>query len=315
MRFRGTTLAAAAAALSLTLASCAGDDLAADEGSSDSGGSGSGGSVTLASQSFDEATLVTAMYAAVLEDAGYSVDTKLVESRDVYFAEFPGDVDVVPEYVGGVTDFLNTTMNGEDAESLTTSDPAETIENVQPLLEEQGITLLDPSEATSQNAYFVTQEYAESNDVTALSDLEGESLALAAAPDCEGRSDCEAGLSQTYGIDVTKVLPLGFGSPQTYQAVLDGEAVLGQTGTLDGTLEEQGLVLLEDDQDIQPAQNLVPAVGEDFLADNEDVEPLLNELMGTLDNETLAPLIVRVSVDREKPEAVADDFLTEQGLI
>lgn len=315
MRIRGTLLAGAAA-LTLTLAGCAGDDLAADEESSGSGDGGSGGGrVTLASQSFDEAKLVTQMYAAVLEDAGYSVDTKLVDSRDVYFAEFPGDVDVVPEYVGGVADFLNTTENGADAESLTTSDPGETIEAVQPLLEDRGITLLEPSEATSQNAYFVTQEYAQRNDASTLSDLEGESLVLAAAPDCEGRSDCEAGLTNVYGIDITKVLPLGFGSPQTYQAVLEGEAELGQTGTLDGTLEDQGLVLLEDDQQIQPAQNLVPAVSEEFLAESGDVEDLLNELMGTLDNETLAPLIVRVSVDREQPADVAEDFLTEQGLI
>ncbi len=313
MRIRGTLLATAAA-LSLLLAGCAGEDLSAE---GDSGGSGesAGGQVTLSSQSFNEAKLVTAMYAAVLEDAGYTVDTKLVESRDVYFAEFPGEVDVVPEYVGGITDYLNTVENGEDAESLTTGDPAETIDAAQPLLEAQGITLLEPSEATSQNAYFVTQEYAEQNDVSTLSDLEGESLVLAAAPDCEGRTDCEAGLEDVYGIDITKVLPLGFGSPQTYKAVLEGEARLGQTGTLDGTLEGQGLVLLEDDQGIQPAQNLVPAVSEEFLADNSDVRDLLNELMATLDNETLAPLIVRVSVDREQPEAVANDFLTEQGLI
>ncbi len=314
MRIRGTLLAGAAA-LSLTLAGCAGDDLAADEEPSGGSGGSGGDQVTLASQSFDEAALVTAMYAAVLEDAGYAVDTKLVDSRDVYFAEFPGDVDVVPEYVGGITDFLNTTENGADAESLTTGDPTETIENVQPLLEDQGITLLEPSEATSQNAYFVTQEDAEKNDLAALSDLEGESVVLAAAPDCEGRSDCEAGLSEVYGIDITKVLPLGFGSPQTYQAVKQGEAELGQTGTLDGTLEDQGLVLLEDDEGIQPAQNLVPAVSRDFLSEHEDVEPLLNELMGTLDNETLAPLIVRVSVDREQPETVAEDFLTQQGLL
>lgn len=313
MHIRGPLLATAAA-LSLLLAGCAGEDLSAE---GDSGGSGesAGGQVTLSSQSFNEAKLVTAMYEAVLEDAGYTVDTKLVESRDVYFAEFPGEVDVVPEYVGGITDYLNTVENGEDAESLTTGDPTETIEAAQPLLEAQGITLLEPSEATSQNAYFVTQEYAEQNDVSTLSDLEGESLVLAAAPDCEGRTDCEAGLEDVYGIDITKVLPLGFGSPQTYKAVLEGEALLGQTGTLDGTLEGQGLVLLEDDQGIQPAQNLVPAVSEEFIADNSDVRELLNELMATLDNETLAPLIVRVSVDREQPEAVAKDFLTEQGLI
>ena len=40
---------------------------------------------------------------------------KLVDTRDVYMPTFPGDIDVVPEYVGGIVNFLNTTENGADA--------------------------------------------------------------------------------------------------------------------------------------------------------------------------------------------------------
>ena len=93
----------------------------------------------------------------------------------------------------------------------------------------------------------MTQEFSEAEGVTKLSDLEGMSVTLAAAPDCEGRLDCEGGLSDEYGIDVTEVLPLGYASDQTYQSVLDGESELGETSTTDGTLESQGLVVLEDD--------------------------------------------------------------------
>ena len=91
-------------------------------------------------------------------------------------------------------------------------------------------------------------------------------MTLAAAPDCEGRLDCEGGLSEKYGIDITKVLPLGYASDDTYQSVINGESELGETSTTDGTLEAQGLVVLEDDLQIQPAQNLVPAVSSEFLA-------------------------------------------------
>lgn len=314
-----------AATLVTSLGACAGDDLAEEdetstadessEGSDDASAPAGGGDVTLASQSFDEAALVTAMYAGVLEDAGYTVTTQLVDTRDIYMAEFPGNVDIVPEYVSGIGDFLNVQANGEDAEPITDSDTDASLEAIAPLAEAEGITFLEPSPATSQNAYFVSQEFADSEGLTALSDLEGQSVVLAAAPDCEGRDDCEAGLSDVYGIDITELLPLGYASPETYGAVIDGEAQLGQTGTLDGTLEEQGLVLLEDDRGIQPAQNLVPAVSSDFLAENADVEPLLDDLMAALDNEVLAELLVRVTVDRETVEDVADDFLTEEGLV
>ena len=46
------------------------------------------------------------MYAGVLEKAGYTPQVKLVGSRDVYMATFPKSIDVVPEYVGGIVDFL-----------------------------------------------------------------------------------------------------------------------------------------------------------------------------------------------------------------
>jgi osmoprotectant transport system substrate-binding protein len=254
------------------------------------------------------------MYAEILDDLGYEVETKLVDTRPAYLAEFPGSVDIVPEYVAGLGDQLNTDANGEDAAAISTSDLDETLTAMAPLLEEKGITLLAASDAASQNAYFVTEAFAEANDVTALSDLEGESLTLAAAPDCEGRADCLAGLTDVYGIDL-ELLPLGYASPQTYKAVIDDEAQLGQTGTLDGTLDDQGLVLLEDDRGIQPAQNLVPAVSTSFLEENPAVEDVLNELMGALTTEKLTELNGRVSVDREKEADVARDFLESEGLL
>ncbi len=309
MTIRRTLVAAVVSGGLLITAGCAGDDVAEDDADNDNA-SGGGGNVTLASQSFDEAALVTAMYEAILDDAGYEVETKLVDTRPAYLSEFPGSGDIVPEYVAGLGDQLNTDANGEDAAPISTSDLDETLSAMEPLLEEKGITLLAASEAASQNAYFVTQDYSDENGVTALSDLEGESITLAAAPDCEGRDDCEAGLSDVYGIDI-ELLPLGYASPQTYQAVVDGEAELGQTGTLD----DQGLVLLEDDRGIQPAQNLVPAVSTEFLDEHPDVQEPLEALMGALDNTTLGELIARVTIDRETPEDVAEEFLEEQGLL
>jgi osmoprotectant transport system substrate-binding protein len=262
--------------------------------------------------------IMSAMYSEVLANAGYDVEVKLVGTRDVYVPELKnGGVDVVPDYLAGMADFLNASVNGENAESITSNDPNATLEGLNPLAEQEGITMLQPSQATNQNAFFVTQDFADENGLTTLSDLAalGEPIKLAAAEDCEGRSDCQAGLVDTYGIDVTEVVPLGFGTQQTKEAVKDGEVQLGQTGTTDGSLEQEGLVLLEDDQGIQPAQNLIPAVNSDFLADNPDVEEVLNQLSTTLTTEDLATLNAQVDIERQKPEDVANTYLTDKGLI
>lgn len=309
-----TTLALTTLALG---AACGADDLEEPGGSDAPDPAEDKGSLTLSSQSFTEAAIVANMYTLLLEGAGYTVDMKLVETRDIYMRQLPDDVDVVPEYVGGIADYLNAEANGAEAEPVTTSDPAETLAAVEPLAEEAGVTFLEPAEASDQNAFFVTQEYAEANSLATLSDLAalGEPVVLAAAPDCEGRPDCEGGLSETYGIDITEVLPLGFASPQTYESVLSGESQLGLTSTTDGSLESQGLQLLEDDQSIQPAQNLVPMVSTSFLEENADVEDVLNELMATITTDDLIELNGRVGNEREKPEDVAQEYLEEEGLL
>jgi len=311
-------LAGAAAAVSaVLLAGCAGNSVgssnAADSGSSAPAASG-GGTVTISGQNFTEAEIVADMYAGVLKKAGYDPQVKLVGTRDIYMKVFPKSVDVVPEYVGGILEFLNGTYNGANANPVTLSDASQSITDAQPLLKKAGITLLDPSPATDSNAFFVSKKYADANNVSTLSDLKGKSVVLAAAPDCKGRLDCEGGLTDKYGIKITKILPLGYASQQTYDSVLHGESQLGETSTTDGTLESQGLVLLTDDKQIQPAENLVPAVSSSFLADHPDVAAPLNALMAALTTEKLTQLNAQVAVDRQKPEDVAAQFLSDNGL-
>ncbi len=300
----------------LAASACAGNDVASS-GSSSSNSSGGKGTVTISGQSFSEADLVANMYKSLLENAGYKVTMKLVDTRDVYMKQFPKSIDVVPEYVGGIADFLNAQKNGSDAKSIATSDAQQTLAAVKPLTDAAGITMLKPAQATDQNAFFVTKKYAEANSLSTLSDLgdSGKAVVLAAAPDCQGRTDCAGGLEKTYGINITKVLPLGYASTQTYQSVLKGESQLGETSTTDGSLASQGLVLLDDDKHIQPAQNLVPAVSTAFLKQNPKVRGILDGLMAKLTTADLVKLNGQISNDRQQPADVAQTWLKDNGLL
>jgi osmoprotectant transport system substrate-binding protein len=299
----------------LTACGSSSSSTATEPGAGGSSTAADKGPVRISGQNFTEAEIVADMYAAVLQKAGYDPSVKLVDTRDVYMKLVPDKIDVVPEYTGAIVEFLNGTYNGSDAKPITVSDPQQTIDKAKPLLEKKGVTLLDPSPATHSNAFFVTKKYSEDNGVTTLSGLKGKSVTLAAAPDCKGRLDCEGGLTSAYGIKVTKILPLGYASQQTYDSVLKGESQLGETSTTDGTLESQGLVLLDDDQHIQPAQNLVPMVSSALLEAHPDVAEPLNALMAKLTTEDLTKLNAEVSVDRQKPEDVAQQWLSDAGLI
>jgi osmoprotectant transport system substrate-binding protein len=311
-------LTGAVAVSAVLLAGCAGNSSSSTASgtppTSSSTGSG-GGVVRISGQNFTEAEIVADMYAAVLQKAGYTPKVKLVGTRDIYMATFPKSIDVVPEYVGGIVDFLTAKAKGANAPVPTSSNPDKVIKQAKPLLDKAGITMLDPSPATDTNAFFVTKKYASANGVSKLSDLKGKSVVLAAAPDCQGRLDCAGGLEDKYGINITKVLPLGYASQQTYDSVTHGESQLGETSTTDGTLDSQGLQLLDDDQAIQPTQNLVPAVSSSFLKAHPDVAAPLNQLMQALTTQKLTELNAKVAVDREKPADVANQFLSDAGLI
>jgi osmoprotectant transport system substrate-binding protein len=309
-RVMGVGLAIAALTIS---AACSNDSPSGDSGTNSSGGTGDKGSLTISGQNFAEMQIMASMYEQLLEKAGYDVTVKLVTTRDVYVPQLTsGDVDVVPDYLSGMADFLNKQANGDDAATISSNSADDTLAALKPLADAAGITMLDPAKATDQNAFAVTTDFANENNLTTLSDLAAMNIpiVLAAPADCEGRSDCEAGLTETYGLNITKIIPLDYDSAAAKDSVIKGESQLGEVATTDGALAEEGLTALEDDKGIQPAQNLIPAVNADFLADHPDVATILNELSATL---TTADL--KVLVDRAQPAAVATDYLDSKGLL
>jgi osmoprotectant transport system substrate-binding protein len=319
MRILRTLGLAAAGAALLTVAACGGSDSLEGAGSDSPSSAGADkGSVVVGGQDFTESQIMASIYQELLENEGYTVQTKLVTTRDVYLPELSkGNVDIVPDYLAGITDFLNTEKNGPDAPLVSSNDVDKTLEALKPLAEAKGISILPPSDATDQNAFFVSKDFADQNNLSTLSDLAalGDPIKLGAPPDCEGRADCEGGLTGVYGLDITEIVPLDFASAQVKDAVKSGEIQLGETGTTDGTLGDLGLVLLEDDKGIQPAQNLTPAVNSGFLADNPDLADLFNKLSAALTTEDLAAMNVQVDLERKKPADVAQQFLEDKGLL
>jgi osmoprotectant transport system substrate-binding protein len=314
-RLRGGALLLAAP---LLLAACGGGGTdALNEGSGESGESG-GGEAVVAYQDYTEMSIMAEMYAALLEDAGYDVTLKGVGDRAIYAGELAsGEVQVAPEYASSMTEFLNREINGADAEPVASPDLDETMQQLEKLAGQRDMTPLQPAKAEDANAFAVTAEFARKNDVRTLSDL-GEldrPVALAAAPDCPERPDCKLGLEDVYGVEISEFEPLGFGTPQTKNALTSGEVQVGQVGTSDGQIEQLDLVVLEDDKSWQNAENLVPIVSTPFLEQNADVEEVLNGLSDVLTTEDLKQLNAAVDAERQLAADVAEEYLTEKGLL
>ena len=131
------TLAAVAVTPLMLLAACGGGGTdALNEGSSGEGDGdvGQGTEVVIAGQNYTEMQIMSQMYAALLEDAGYSVEVKGVDTRDLYAPSLSsGEVDVVADYASSMTEYLNIDINGPDAEPVASPDIDETIAKLEEL--------------------------------------------------------------------------------------------------------------------------------------------------------------------------------------
>lgn len=282
-----------------------GSESESEEGSESAAPSGGGGSITVGSADFSDSSLVASMYAQVLEQGGYDVEEQLnVGSREVYFEALQGgEIDVVPEFVSTLAVFLD----GEGDSDLDTA-----VTNLEEVLPE-GIIALEPSEADSTNVFVTTQEKSDELGLTSMSDLT-EDIVLGGPPECPERPFCILGINETYGVDLEpNFVPLDAGGPLSRSALDDGSADVVLLFSTDGSIIENDYVVLEDDENLQQADNVVAVVREETVDDA--AQELINEVSSTLTVDDYNELNKRVNIDQEDVEDVAREYLVEQGLL
>jgi osmoprotectant transport system substrate-binding protein len=299
---------AVAACLALLLAACGGGgDNALEGGGSQENG---GATVTVGSTNFSEQLILAEMYAAVLEKAGVKVDTRLnLGAREVVFPALEkGDIDLLPEYNGSVLSFLDPKATQTTSEEVNTA--------LAPLLDAKGLVALDESPAEDKDGWAVTKETADKYGLAKISDLKGKAsqLVVGGPPELKTRPAGLPGLKKVYGIeDFKEFKALDAGGPLTTSALNKGDIDVGRVFTTQGAIAENGWVLLEEDKPLEPAQNIVPIGRKDAMTDQ--VKQALNAISSKITTEELTKLNKLVDVDKQDPEKVANDWLTQQGLL
>jgi glycine betaine/choline ABC-type transport system substrate-binding protein len=139
-------------------------------------------------------------------------------------------------------------------------------------------------------------------------------LKLGGPPECPDRPFCLIGLEETYGLTFAEFVPLDAGGPLTVQALTGGQVDVGLLFTSDPAIATNGFVLLEDDKQLQLADNIVPVVRQDVLDANPAVADLLNTIMERLTQEELTNLNKAVTVDARPVADVASEWITSLNL-
>jgi len=200
------------------------------------------GPVVVGGSNFTESTILANVYADVLGAAGFDASVREVGNRELYLPALisGSEIQVFPEYLATVTDELDELTNGPTDDGPATGDVQETRTALQPLAERAGLVFGEPSEAADQNAFAVSQAFADELGVSTLSELaeacDDGSLVLGGPAECPERPFCQPGLEETYGLQFDSFRELDAGGPLTKAAIQQGEVSIGLVFSSDGAL-------------------------------------------------------------------------------
>jgi osmoprotectant transport system substrate-binding protein len=271
--------------------------------------------VRIGSDGFYESQLVAEMFAQVLEADGYPVTRTLgIGARQVRQPALEnGQIDVSPEYVGSGLGYYDT--------SQITGDGQANRDALAAILTAKGISVFGISPGEDTNAAVVRQDTATELSLATMSDLAAvqDQLRWGLPPDCDANPLCKGAL-EAYGITYP---------PKSRKALAACDAPIAQALQSKGVdfawlcstqpaIAQFGFVVLEDDLDTQPAENMTALVRDDLLAKVPDAtafQALLDGVLAKLTTEELTKLGVSVAVDQQDIADVAKTFLTANGLL
>jgi len=262
------------------------------------------------SGAFAENQIVAEMYAEVLEHAGYTVE-RLLELRSRESSQNAleaGVIDVKPEYLSSLLLFL-------DPNAEASADAADVARQTAELLRSEGLALLTPSAAEDTNQFVANAETAQRFDLTTMSSLAAVAgqLTFGGPPECPQRPFCLPGLHEVYGVLFDDFTPLDAGGPLTVDALKADEVQIGLLFSTDPSIGQNGFVPLADDRHLQDAENITPLIRSEKL--NGEVRALLDAVSARLSTEKVTELVGKVVIDGQDVAAVANGFLTANGLL
>lgn len=130
-------------------------------------------------------------------------------------------------------------------------------------------------------------------------------------PEFMGREDGYIGLRDVYHLNIRTVV---ISDAVMYKAAYEKKLDVISGYSTDGRLKAYGLVILDDDKHIFPPYYAAPVIREEVLKRHPELENVLNQISGLINDSIMTELNYRVDYLKQSPAKVAQDFLMEQSL-
>ncbi|MES1936000.1 ABC transporter substrate-binding protein [Salinisphaera hydrothermalis] len=264
--------------------------------------------VVVGSTNFTEQLILANIYADVLEARGVDVKKRLnLGSREVVFPALKaGELDVLPEYSGALLGFLTNGKSKAHTQQAVLKELRQKLP--------KGLVALKASSAQDKDGIVVTAATAKKYHLKTIADLKpvAGKLTLGGPPETKTRYVGVPGLKQVYGVQFKNFRSLDAGGPLTQSALSSGAIDAARMFTTQGVIADRGWVLLKDNKNLVPAQNILPVARKAILTPK--IRKALDAISAQLTTEDLQRMNQRVSVKHDDPETVAEDWVKQHHL-
>lgn len=264
--------------------------------------------VVIGSTNFPEQLVLANIYADVLEHKGVAVEKRLnLGSREIVFPALKSaEIDLLPEYSGALLGYLSNGKSKANSSQAVLS----ALRDALPA----GLVALQRSPAQDRDGLVVTAATAQKYHLKTISDLApvASELTLGGPPETKTRYVGVPGLKKVYGVQFGNFRSLDAGGPLTQAALAGGTIDVARMFTTQGVIADRGWVLLQDDKNLVPAQNILPVGRKAALTPK--IRSALNAVSRQLTTEQLQQMNKKVSVDHDDPETVASKWVEQHGL-
>ncbi|MEJ2289730.1 MAG: glycine betaine ABC transporter substrate-binding protein [Deinococcales bacterium] len=286
--------------------------------------------IRVGSKQFTEQIVLGKMIIEALRANGYQVTDKTnlgttAVNRNALVA---GEIDVYPNYTGtAISNWYRDVKWANDSIPAGASGNAYQSYTIVSSLDAalHDLVWLEPAPANNTYALAVTAKFAQEHNLKTVADLakyvnDGGTVKLATNGEFAQRPDGLQSFYKTYGFKLSdsELLVIQGGTPaQTEQALANGSNgvnVAMAYGT-DGALKAYNFVVLKDPDGAQPVFQPTPVFRGEVIRKYPEIVGILNPIFAKLTTEELQNLNAQVEVDGQNPDAVAKNFLKQNGFI
>lgn len=273
----------------------------------------------LATKSFTEQHILSAMTVQYLQKKGFQVEPRTniaaVISRNAMVNK---QIDITWEYTG-----TSLIIYNHIDKRMTARESYDTVKRLDAKL---GLVWLKPAEMNNTYAFAMQRKRAEAENISTVSQMVAKiehirqtepkkNWLLGLDLEFSGRSDGMKPLQKAYDMKLDRAQIRQMDPGLVYNALRDGFVDAGLVYTTDGRVKGFDLKVLEDDKGFFPSYEATPVVRKEILDANPGLEEALNTLSGLLTNDVISSLNAKVDIDHQSPHKVANDFLRAKGLL